>query len=439
MAAKKRASSRKASPTKKAPSTHWFLRYHVTLWVVMIAVTILTTLVVLRLPESPSSQPVLHKAQKQKEHRSRVRRSVSRPSTTHSTSHMASSHKRTSPLRSYEEETETLETRIKELDLALVQTLVVHGYDPVGIQHGNVETRKNKGHAYQFQRLELAMPGDVQGFLQALQKNVALLVQGGMASYDQTGKQVALSLDGLTTHIIRFTQGRTSGKQAARLPREGARMVIVLDDLGRSLEAGERLAALPFPVTFSVMPYEPHSREVALLATHKGEELILHLPMQPTSYPKADPGPGALFVHMSRQTISEIVTKDIACVPGICGANNHMGSRFTQDEPGMDAALEVLGQHGLFFLDSVTTSRSCGQQMAKKHHVPYLRRDVFLDNVRDIKAIVYQLRKAQALARKKGTCIAIGHPYPETLAALAEWGKVRDPAIRLVCLRDLLP
>jgi hypothetical protein len=62
-----------------------------------------------------------------------------------------------------------------------------------------------------------------------------------------------------------------------------------------------------------------------------------------------------------------------------------------------------------------------------------------LDNVRDEKAILFQLRKAQSLARKKGTCIAIGHPYPETLDALKTWETMRDPGVSLVRLEDLLP
>jgi hypothetical protein len=216
-------------------------------------------------------------------------------------------------------------------------------------------------------------------------------------------------------------------------------MVIVMDDLGRSLQAGQRLAELSFPITFSVMPYEPHSKEVAQIARTYNQELILHLPMQPESYPETDPGPGALFVDMRPEQVTQTVIRDLSMVPGVIGVNNHMGSRFTRDRQGMDAAMRALGERRLFFLDSVTTAKSCGGEMTGKYKVPYLRRDIFLDNVRDEQAILFQLRKAQTVARKKGTCIAIGHPYPETLAALETWEDVHDRAVRLVRLRDLLP
>jgi polysaccharide deacetylase 2 family uncharacterized protein YibQ len=45
---------------------------------------------------------------------------------------------------------------------------------------------------------------------------------------------------------------------------------------------------------------------------------------------------------------------------------------------------------------------------------------VFIDNERDPDAIRAQLQQAAALARGRGSAIAIGHPYPETLAVLRE-------------------
>ncbi len=435
---KKSASKKRSAPkrktSKKNSSVHWFLRYHVTWWIVLLAVTTLTAVVVLRLPDKENSpQTTVHKEQKTHS----IRAKVAKPHVKKSVSRPAS---RKSAARSYEEETETLETRIKELDLALVQTLAMQGYDPSGIRHGNVAKRRDRGgHEYYMQRLQLSMPDDVDGFLAALKKNIALLVQGGEMHYDRTDRQVMLGVNGAQTHVLVFAAAGKPVPKASAKDTDKARMVIVVDDLGRSVRAGERLASLSFPVTFSVMPCEPHSREVAALATNRRVELILHLPMQPESYPKTDPGPGALFVNMDARAIAKTTALDIAKVPGICGVNNHMGSRFTRDEAGMNVVMQVLGKHGLFFLDSVTTAKTCGQKAAARHHVPYLRRNVFLDNIRDTKAIIYQLRKAQALARKTGACIAICHPYPQTLEALKIWETKRDKQVRMVGLRNLLP
>jgi hypothetical protein len=401
----------------------------VALWVIVVVLTALTTLVVMQLPDQDSfSDSPVQSAESNAPAQRPVQKSARKSPESSQTA-----------VRLYEEETETLETRIRELDLALIQTMVVYGYDPVGIEHGNVDTRWHNGQEYHFQRLELMRPRDTDGFLDSLRKNIALLVQGGELRYDCSGNRVVLAVSGIQTHDIVFKAPRGAQQEATSGSKEDARMVIVMDDLGRSLRAGHRLADLSFPITFSVMPYETHSSEVADIARTYHRELILHLPMQPESYPETDPGPGAVFVDMQPRLVIETVNRDLSMVPGVIGANNHMGSRFTGDRQGMDAVMQVLGERNLFFLDSVTTPRSCGGEMTKKYDVPYLRRDVFLDNVRDEQAILFQLRKAQTMARKKGTCIAIGHPYPETLAALETWEQVRDHTIRLVRLHDLLP
>jgi hypothetical protein len=395
----------------------------------MVALTALATVVVMHLPDQTLSpkQQVRVPVSNVPEHRS-----VHQPEPREAEAPEI-------PGRLYEEETETLETRIRELDLALIQTMVVYGYDPVGIEYGNVDMRRHDGQEYHFQRLELVRPRDTDGFLDSLRKNIALLVNGGELRYDCSGNRVVLAVSGIQTHSIVFTPPDRRERDAVTRLAGDARMVIVMDDLGRSLQAGQRLAELSFPITFSVMPYEPHSKEVAQIARTYNQELILHLPMQPESYPETDPGPGALFVDMRPEQVTQTVIRDLSMVPGVIGVNNHMGSRFTRDRQGMDAAMRALGERRLFFLDSVTTAKSCGGEMTGKYKVPYLRRDIFLDNVRDEQAILFQLRKAQTVARKKGTCIAIGHPYPETLAALETWEDVHDRAVRLVRLRDLLP
>jgi hypothetical protein len=406
---------------------HWFLRYHVTLWVIVLALTGLAAVVALRLPtQDQASGPGVPRAKVKADVRQTPRIPVVKP------------HKE--PSFQYEEETRTLETRVKELDLALIQTLVVYGYDPAGIEHGNVETRYSQGQVYHFQRLKLALPGDMDGFLASLRSNIRQLVRGGGMHYDASARQIKLMVDHLPTHVLEFA--------SARKPRDvhpgihepsRSRMVIVVDDLGRSLGAGRHLADLSFPVTFSVMPHEPHSQALAELARNHGQEVIVHLPMQPESYPRTNPGPGALLVDMSPRVVTKTLLEDLARVPGARGANNHMGSRFTRDKKGMETVMKVFRDRHLFFLDSMTTPDSCGQEVTSTFHVPYLRRHVFLDNVRDEKAILFQLRKAQRLAQKRGTCIAIGHPYPETLDALKTWETMRDPGVSLVRLEDLLP
>ncbi len=73
-----------------------------------------------------------------------------------------------------------------------------------------------------------------------------------------------------------------------------------------------------------------------------------------------------------------------------------------------------------FSLDSVTTPRSAIPAAAKAAGVPWARRRVFLDNDESSPAVAAQFRIAIALARKNGSCIAIGHPHPGTLTVLEQ-------------------
>ena len=59
--------------------------------------------------------------------------------------------------------------------------------------------------------------------------------------------------------------------------------------------------------------------------------------------------------------------------------------------------------------------------MAAQLGIPHVARDVFLDNNPTADAILHQLAEAERLARRRGHALAIGHPYPATLAVLEPW------------------
>ena len=80
-----------------------------------------------------------------------------------------------------------------------------------------------------------------------------------------------------------------------------------------------------------------------------------------------------------------------------------MGSRFTGDETGMLTALGEFKKHGLFFLDSLTTPKSAARKAARKTAIAYYERDIFLDNVKDVNAIIHQLKKRRTSPASRDT------------------------------------
>lgn len=217
------------------------------------------------------------------------------------------------------------------------------------------------------------------------------------------------------------------------------RLAIVIDDLGRSLESAAEFAALPLPLTFAVFPKLENSLKVADCFADHHRDIILHAPMEPRGYPSINPGPGALLSAMAGEELSSVFIEDLQFLPGIIGVNNHMGSRLTADSQKMIQVMEILKGRNLFFLDSRTIADSVAYKQAVEAGIPALQRDVFLDNVQDVEHIVEQFRALIEVARVKGSAIGIGHPYPETMAALSFLPEMATQAgVEVVALRKLL-
>ncbi len=159
--------------------------------------------------------------------------------------------------------------------------------------------------------------------------------------------------------------------------------------------------------------------------------------MQPIG--RQDPGPNALSVTLNDDEIRRRLDWDLSRLGGIVGVNNHMGSRFTEWDHGMELVLSVLKSRGLFFLDSRTTPRSVGDELAGAIGVPHAQRDIFLDNDVEAPAVATMLSKVEQFAARHGSVIAIGHPHDATLDALAAWlPQVRASGYRLVPVSALI-
>jgi polysaccharide deacetylase 2 family uncharacterized protein YibQ len=120
-------------------------------------------------------------------------------------------------------------------------------------------------------------------------------------------------------------------------------------------------------------------------------------------------GPGGVTVAMTDAEIQSVVRFGLASVPGAVGVNNHMGSRGTADRRVVRAILEVVRDRHLFFIDSRTTVDTVVEPVAAELGVPVARRLVFLDNEEEEEAIRQQMRRLIALAKERGSAIAIGH------------------------------
>ncbi|MBG0789932.1 MAG: divergent polysaccharide deacetylase family protein [Desulfovibrionaceae bacterium] len=337
--------------------------------------------------------------------------------------------------REYEEATSELEDFVKQADLAIIETLRDLGLPMADLDLVDVELRRFEGHDYHYQVLQFPKVDNRGQFLVTLRKRLFERLPDA-ALFDNGDDEALVQINGRITHRLLL---ESRPRIIARPEAKGPKLAIVIDDVGENQALLKGLIALDLPLTFAVWPNASFTRKAVELISQKQRDILVHFPMEPRGYPKVDPGDDALFVSMSDAELLDRIRSNLKAIPEAIGVNNHMGSRFTTHEPGMAVALAEFKRHGLFFLDSMTSPRSVGESVARSTAISFYKRDTFLDNVKDVNAIVLQLRKAERVARHNGSAIAIGHPHKATLEALRAWQKTRDPSVSMISLSKLPP
>lgn len=223
--------------------------------------------------------------------------------------------------------------------------------------------------------------------------------------------------DGKAHHPV-MSPPSSARLQAVQHPGTG-RMAVIIDDMGASMQAARSLAAIGVPVTFSIIPGLHSYRDVAAFAASNGIETMIHIPMQSKGWPQRRMESNGLLISMDDAAIAEHLEEFVRDIPNAVGANNHMGSEFTEHEEQMRVVLQTLKEKGLFFIDSVTTPKTVGQRLAREIGMKSGSRNVFLDNEQESTYIQGQLGQAVRLARKTGVSIVICHPHPVTIKTLA--------------------
>lgn len=346
-----------------------------------------------------------------------------------------------------------LDDQVKQADFALIQAMLRCEMPLEDAVVEKTELRHDAGGAYTFQRIRLAVGADPLPFATSLHEALdAWAERAELAqSRDVVREDAACALwtisvgDSVTHELVlasvpaRLPAGEDARKFARGRAADGvARLVVVMDDLGEDVRVAHKLARLSFPVTFAVWPHSSKAAKTAETGHAAGLEIIVHQPTEPIKYPEINPGPRALLVSLSDNEIESRVRESFAKVPHAVGMNNHMGSRFTRDRRASAAMARVLKERGALLLDSLTHPGSVLHAEAKKIDVPTLKRDIFLDAAPSRQNVLNQLHRAERIALVTGAAVAIGHPLPETLAALEEWEALRDDRVEYVRLSDLL-
>lgn len=210
-------------------------------------------------------------------------------------------------------------------------------------------------------------------------------------------------------------------KVPALAPDSGLpRVAIILDDIGYDREIVSKFLSLDLPLTLSMLPKSPYKNSILAEAQKHDIEFMLHQPMEPFEYPRANPGPGALLSSMSPDELLQQFINNLDEMPFVSGVNNHMGSKMTADAAQMRQLFTVMKQRNLYFIDSRTTEKTICRRSANLLQLPFGERDIFIDHFQENDFIEKQLHKLVRIAEKYGVAIGIAHPYRRTYKILRD-------------------
>lgn len=223
-----------------------------------------------------------------------------------------------------------------------------------------------------------------------------------------------------------------------QLSDDSPMLAVVIDDWGYAWEAADAFLSLPFPLNIAVIPYLPYSVSHARRAAENGHQVLLHLPMEPTT-PGWTLGEGGITTTMEDEEIRETVAAALQAVPFVTAVNNHMGSKATADRRVMSAVLESVGSSGVLFLDSRTTVHSVVLEEADRAGVTAVANDHFIDPDRDVDLISQRILRGGDVAKDRGWAVVIGHVRTETYRGLVNaLPKLYEKGVRLARIDEIV-
>ncbi|MBN3038045.1 MAG: divergent polysaccharide deacetylase family protein [Candidatus Omnitrophica bacterium] len=246
-----------------------------------------------------------------------------------------------------------------------------------------------------------------------------------------------LLLNGAAFILLKGSLGRPPLQQE----QVRARVAIVIDDWGYNLNCVKTLRQIDVPVTISILPNLLYSAKIANIAKNLGQEIILHLPLEPEKGGRDYIGleEDTLTCDMDRERVIEVLDKALDDAPSAKGVSNHMGSLATKDERLMAIIFTELKKRDLFFLDNLVTSESICRRVAREKGIRCSARDVFLDNEDDEEYIRGQFKRLCQVALAGGAAIGIGHARPATMKVLKEEIPLMyEQGIKLIFVSELM-
>ena len=249
-----------------------------------------------------------------------------------------------------------------------------------------------------------------------------------------------LAVSAILTRALIKTPAKCSGggltsEQFVYIPK----IAIILDDWGYNANGCTFLEKIDIPITVSILPELRYSQTIARCAHQNNKEVMLHLPLEPHKFFETYPEDYVILSSMTKDKILAMLDKFFKNIPFVVGANNHMGSKASEDRALMKIVFSYFRKNNFFFVDSLVSSNSICEPLAQEEHVPFLHRNVFLDHEADAQYIKGQLDQLAERAKKQGFALGIGHDRPLTKEILLEQSqKLKNQGFKFVTVKELI-
>lgn len=215
---------------------------------------------------------------------------------------------------------------------------------------------------------------------------------------------------------------------------------LVMTDLGLATTPTQRaIDELPGQVALAFSPYSAEIAEWVKKADEKGHQSLILLPMEPSTYPKDDPGPMALLTRISEKENTAHLNRVLSQAPEAVGVMNFMGSLFLTDQTLVTPLFLKLQEKGKFFITTPGIPPTYVGPMAENIGLPYLGATMDIDLNASEQSIQERLLSLEKIAREKGHAVGIIRPYPITVSAVKQWaGNADQRNIKLVPVTTIL-
>ncbi len=218
------------------------------------------------------------------------------------------------------------------------------------------------------------------------------------------------------------------------------KIIIVITGVGLSKTTTDNVLTLPAEVALSFSPYASKLEDLTSRAADLGFEILMDLPLEPTGYPKSDPGPLGLLTELSDKDNESQLSKVLEL-----SSHNFLGvvapieEQFTYDENKIIPLLNTVHEKNLTFLYTNKPKNYFLPQKAKKLGLPLVATDMLIDENLSDEEISMKIKEAEIIASEKGYAVVLGRPYPITVSHLHKWlKKFQEKGLLLIPLSEIM-